>query len=62
MNRQDRSLHRAHFDPIGRATLTTGANETIMVTRMAVDVWEVRLIQKSDLTNGGMCVRGEGVI
>eukprot|EP00731_Ephydatia_muelleri_P019199 Em0012g24a len=43
----DRSLHRAYFDTTGTAALTTGANETIMVTGMAVDVREVKLIQKT---------------
>ena len=50
----NRSLHKAYLDTSGATALTTGANET----GMAVNVREVRLIQKSDFINGGMCVRG----
>ena len=49
------------------AAHTSGTNETILVTGVAVyiyiyvDVREVRLTPKSDLAKGGMC-EGEGVV
>ena len=56
-NRQDKSLRRSKF---GTTEEPSGLYETVLVSRMGVDVREVRLIQKSDLTDRSMWAWCEG--
>ena len=56
-DRQDGSLHRAFFDST-HATASTGTDERVLLTNMAIDVREVRLIKKSDIADRGRWVCG----
>eukprot|EP00731_Ephydatia_muelleri_P006973 Em0003g1221a len=47
-DRQDGSLHRAYFGSSPTAA-STGADEVVLLSDMAIDVREVRLVKKSDL-------------
>ena len=51
-DRQDGSLHRAYFDSSPTAA-STGADEMVLLSDMAIDVREVRLVKKSDLAIRG---------
>ena len=54
-DRQDGSLHRAFFD-ISQTAASIGTDERVLLTNMAIDVREVRLIKKSDLADQGRWV------